>query len=405
MKITYALIFSFVLMLPLGLRASVSSGTIESGNSATVICHSVDCTTPNPGIINFMPTGTTPVMVDDTNGIDGVAWGNEIGWINFDPTGAEEVTVNPSTGIISGKAWSQVSGWINFSVTGQSVKINSSGEFEGYAWTGGPYGGWIKFDCSFAGACVKTDWRPLAARPSAPGAGTPTAGSGGSTSQNDGGKDVCLNIPGYQDRVPDNYAQDQGGLCLLDVDYCKNISGVQLVIPSAYVLNGSGQCVLLTDENQDEFIPTKDNHSSSTESQYDYCPNLFGLQSKLPNGFAMYNDECVPEESDYCPNFLGNQYSVPDNMKISNGGECIKMTREEIERNEIFKNQNEKFDKNRKITVLGFRFIPDFFRITVTIPFISKLFGKNYQIDLISLFFTLNLIGLLLLFVKNRKKK
>ena len=394
-----------VLLLPFIVGASVSSGTIESGNSTTLVCHSVDCITPNPGIINFIPTGTTPVTIDDTNGVDGVAWGNEIGWINFDPTGVEGLTINSSTGIISGKAWSQVSGWINFSVTGQSVKINTAGEFEGYAWTGGPYGGWIKFDCSFVGACVKTDWRPLSARPVT---GTPTAGSGGSTSQNDisnlNTNDFCLNIPGYQDRIPDNYAQDPGGLCLLNIDYCKNISGIQLTIPNAYVLNGSGQCILLTDENQDEFIPTKESLSTSTESQSDFCQNLFGIQPNLPNGFAMYNNECVPEESDYCPNFLGNQYGIPENMKISENGECVKMTRDEIEKKEIFKNKFEKYDKNSNVRVLGYGFMPDFFRIPVTIPFFSKLFGKEYQIDLLSLFFTLNVIGLVSLFIKNRTK-
>ncbi len=393
--INYFLIIAILLIIPVSVKASESNGTIESGNKTALVCHSVDCITPTPGIINFMPTGAVPVTIDDTNGIDGVAWGNEIGWINFDPTGAEGLIIDPSTGIISGKAWSQVSGWINFSATGQSVVVNSSGEFFGYAWTGGPYGGWIKFDCSFAGACVKTDWRPVGAR-SAVSNDSPTSTQtqrSGQTSSSPS-NDTCPNLKGYQNSIPSNYKKDEGGLCLLDVDYCKNIEGVQLTIPSSHVLNGSGQCIFLTDENQYELIPQQSALLDVTKDQYDFCPNLFGMQSKLPTGFVMHVDECVPEDVDYCPNFLGNQYSIPQNMKVTNEGKCVRMTPAEIEENE-----NEGI-KDEKIWVYQYDFVPDFFGIQVAIPFFLSLFGKNYEIDLISLFITLNLIGLVMFFLK-----
>lgn len=141
--------------------ASVSLGTITPGFQNTKVCHEVSCA--SHGTINFKPTGVTAITIDDTTGISGTAWGNELGWINFKPINAG-VTINPSTGLLSGKAWSQVSGWINFSVTGQSVVINNNGEFFGWAWTGGEQGGWIKFDCSDTSTCVKTDWRPIPAR-------------------------------------------------------------------------------------------------------------------------------------------------------------------------------------------------------------------------------------------------
>lgn len=407
MKFSHIVTLLVLSILPTSLNASVSNGTIEAGNKTALICHSVDCITPTPGVINFAPTGTTPVTISDTDGIDGVAWGNEIGWINFDPTGSEGLTINPATGVITGKAWSQGAGWINFSVTGQTVKINNDGQFEGYAWTGGPFGGWIKFDCSFAGACVKTDWRPTGVRPVA----NNTPAPGGSTSQNDipnlNTNDFCLNIPGYQDRVPDNYAKDEGGLCVLNIDYCKNIDGVQLTVPNKYVLNGSGQCVILTDKNKDELVPdvTKETLvSSSTQIYGDYCPNLFGLQSELPEGFVQEGGTCLPVEADYCLNLLGNQYSVPANMKIANNGECIKMTPNEIEKNNVFKNDVEKFDKNRKAKVLGYKFIPDFMKLPVTFPFSFTLFGVKYQIDLLSLFLTLNVLGLIGLWFKNRRR-
>jgi hypothetical protein len=373
--ITFVILFA-VLVLPVNIKASESNGTIDTGNKNGLVCHSVDCLTPTPGVINFKLTGTTPVTIDDTNGIDGVAWGNEIGWINFDPTGPEGLTINPNTGIISGKAWSQVSGWINFSATGQSVKINNSGEFEGWAWTGGPYGGWIKFDCSFAGACVKTDWRPMGARTVVYTSG---AGSPGSTVSNDS----CPNLVGYQENIPPNYKKDEGGLCLLNVDYCNNIEGVQLTIPSSYILNGSGQCILLTEENKDEFIPTfVFNNASVTESQpIDYCPNFFGLQSRLPDGFVKNISDCFPKDVDYCPNILGNQYSIPDNMKINNEGECLKMTKKEI------------IENNSNIV-----------NIPVKISSLSKIFGENKLINLISVFFGLIFLILLIIFIKKRFK-
>lgn len=410
MKIILTFVMSILCTLPLTLSASVSSGIIESGNKTALLCHSVTCTSPIPGVINFAPTGTAPVTIDDTNGIDGIAWGNEIGWINLDPTGSPGLNIDKSTGIISGTAWSQVAGWINFAATGQTVKINNNGEFEGYAWTGGTYGGWIRFDCGFAGACVKTDWRPLSVRPVA---GTPVgATSGGSSPQNDTSNlttnDFCLNIPGYQNKVPDNYMKDEGGLCLLKVDYCKNISGVQLTIPNKYILNGAGQCVVLTVENKDEFVPEMVTDNSSTTSipinSTDYCPNLFGLQSQVPDGFIQNSGTCLPKEADYCPNLLGNQYSVPDNMKIGNDGECVKMSAGEIAENDNFKKETEKSNTNKKAKVLGYGFIPDFMRFPVTFPLSLTLFGVKYQIDLLSVFLTLTVLGLIGLWLKNRRK-
>jgi hypothetical protein len=82
---------------------------------------------------------------------------------------------------MSGYAWSGVSGYINFAPTSYGVTINSSGELNGYAWTGGPSGGWIKFDCTggSTSTCVKTDWRPTAGRTVTPSTGGGGGGGGG----------------------------------------------------------------------------------------------------------------------------------------------------------------------------------------------------------------------------------
>jgi hypothetical protein len=364
MKYTHSVLLSCILfLLPVFVNASESSGTIQSGNKNALVCHSVDCVSPAPGVINFAPTGTTPVTITDAGGIDGIAWGNEIGWINFDPTGAEGVTINPTTGVLSGKAWSQVSGWINFSVTGQSVVINNAGEFFGYAWAGGPYGGWIKFDCAFAGACVKTDWRPVSARV-ATNPSTPTA-SPGSTAQTPDTPivDACPNVMGQQDEVPTNYSKDQGGLCLIKIDYCKNIEGEQLTIPSQYILDGSGQCVVLSNENKDEFFPAPIMENGEKKYEYDYCPNFFGTQSQIPPGFVLDGAFCVPSELDYCPNIYGNQYSLPEKMKISNEGYCENMTKKEIV---------QYFGAEDTNKILGYSFVPNLIQVPVVFPFLQK---------------------------------
>ena len=67
---------------------------------------------------------------------------------------------NTPDGILSGYAWGQELGWIDFS----GVTINSSGQFAGEAT--GDSVGIINFDLTKCTNCgVKTDWKPLSARP------------------------------------------------------------------------------------------------------------------------------------------------------------------------------------------------------------------------------------------------
>ncbi len=152
--------------------ASETSGAILSGSQYTKVCHDSACSTY--GTLNFLPTvtaTTTAIRITDT-AITGYVWGNETGWINFAPTGAG-VTVDAATGLVYGTAWSQAGGWINFRPSNSGtivsgipigVSITPAGEFYGYAWLGGVYGGWIKFDCSSADTCVKTDYRTTSYR-------------------------------------------------------------------------------------------------------------------------------------------------------------------------------------------------------------------------------------------------
>jgi len=166
-------------VLPSLAYASETSGTINTGNSATKICKDTTCSVF--GNINWKPTingntpGATPVTITDS-GLTGYLWGDEIGWVNLSPTGSG-VTINASTGALSGYAYANTGGWINFHPTPVAgnpmvgVSINSVGEFIGYAYVSGLNGGWMKFDCTSGSTCVKTDWRPTSVRTVVPSGG------------------------------------------------------------------------------------------------------------------------------------------------------------------------------------------------------------------------------------------
>lgn len=161
------LVVSFYIFFPASvLLASESSSTIEAGSATSRICHDAACS--DYGSVNWRPTGATAVSVTDS-GLSGYAWGDEIGWINLDPTDSG-VSINTTTGALSGYAFANTGSWINFNPTDVSggtdvgVVINGDGEFTGWAWVSGAYGGWMKFDCTSANTCVKTDWRPLGSR-------------------------------------------------------------------------------------------------------------------------------------------------------------------------------------------------------------------------------------------------
>lgn len=148
-----AILFS----LPFFVSASVTNGTIDSVYKYAW--------SNNIGWINFAPTGDSATykgLVVTDNSITGYAWSKEHGWINFGPfvNNTDGGVKNTSEGVLSGYAWEQKLGWINFS----GVSINSSGQFTGEAT--GDSVGIINFDLTKCTDCgVRTDWRPASARP------------------------------------------------------------------------------------------------------------------------------------------------------------------------------------------------------------------------------------------------
>ena len=110
----------------------------------------------NVGWVNFQPTFGPGVTVTDTT-VSGFAWNEKTGWINFSPTAGG--VVNDGHGQLSGFAWAENVGWINFGPTHGGVMIDpSTGVFSGLAW--GENIGWINFIAPVgAGFGVTTAWR------------------------------------------------------------------------------------------------------------------------------------------------------------------------------------------------------------------------------------------------------
>jgi hypothetical protein len=104
----------------------------------------------NVGWLNFEPNEGPGVTVSDANLI-GYVWAENIGWINLDPNDTDPNTgiSNDGTGMLTGLAWGENVGWINFNpkVPGDpkhyGVTIDHEGNFAGWAW--GENIGWIHF--------------------------------------------------------------------------------------------------------------------------------------------------------------------------------------------------------------------------------------------------------------------
>lgn len=102
----------------------------------------------NVGWLNFEPGQGPGVQVSSAD-VQGFVWAENIGWINLSPTSHGGV-VNDGAGNLSGYAWGENVGWINFAPTvpgdpaDYGVKIDDDGNFSGWAW--GENIGWVNFN-------------------------------------------------------------------------------------------------------------------------------------------------------------------------------------------------------------------------------------------------------------------
>src|SRR3989339_238075 len=172
----------------------------------------------NIGWINF-GTSTGNIHVTDTV-LTGTAWNKYFGWIKLNPTNGG--VVNNAEGTLSGTAWGSNIGWINFS----GVVINSSGLFTGTA-TGANTGD-INFSCTNCN--VTTDWRPASLRTSC-GDGSCNGLETCSTCETDCG--VCIAPPSCGDGSCNN-----GETC----STCENDCGACLITCGDGLCNGTETC-------------------------------------------------------------------------------------------------------------------------------------------------------------------
>jgi len=277
-------------LTPILSHASITVGTIDTTNKTARFLDSTF------GVINLKPTNGGITVQDLT--LTGYAWGNIVGWINFDPIGGG--VQNDGEGNLSGYAWGEKTGWINFNPAQGGVIISTSGVMSGYAWSQNY--GWVVFNCSTDSSCgtfshyVATDWHPRSVRPVCNNA---------SDDDSDGKIDYPNDLGCSS--LEDTDEMDQGGGIVVvvppPVDVCPNIAGIQVVIPVGSVLDSSGQCT----------VPV------------DICPNIVGIQESIPAGMISdaFGNCSLPEAEDVCPNIADVQESIPVGMVVDGFGNCI----------------------------------------------------------------------------------
>lgn len=126
--------------------------------------------------------------------------------------------------------------------------------------------------------------------------------------------DICPNIDGLQETIPDGMELDDDGNCFtpepleppippVTVDLCSNIDGLQAALPDDYYRTIAGECF------------------AQPAEPVDVCPNLNGIQAAIPVGYYLDTDnQCykLPPLVDVCPNIDGPQAVLPDGMTKQN---------------------------------------------------------------------------------------
>jgi hypothetical protein len=144
----------------------------------------------NIGWVNLQPSGSggPGVHVDDFE-LTGYLWGENVGWVSLSCKNRSTCATvdygvrNDGSGNLSGYGWSENLGWINFAPATAGVQIDvSTGTFSGRAW--GENAGWIAFVSTGANPFqVKTGWTCDPAPAAASGSPVLTVSRSGSDAQ------------------------------------------------------------------------------------------------------------------------------------------------------------------------------------------------------------------------------
>src|SRR3989344_5388332 len=81
------------------------------------VCRDITCSKITPGIIDFNNGGDSPLVINEDGSLTGKVWGEDMGWITFNPPYGGVRISDTDTGLLTGTAWSETSGVINFAVT------------------------------------------------------------------------------------------------------------------------------------------------------------------------------------------------------------------------------------------------------------------------------------------------
>jgi len=113
----------------------------------------------NTGWLNFEPLEGEGAQVSSQR-ITGFIWAENLGWINLSCETTHSCgtvdfgVVNDGQGNLSGYGWGENIGWVNFSprvpddLTSYGTTLDIEGRFSGWAW--GENVGWIQFDSTQA---------------------------------------------------------------------------------------------------------------------------------------------------------------------------------------------------------------------------------------------------------------
>ncbi|MFC1889669.1 MopE-related protein [Thermodesulfobacteriota bacterium] len=137
--------------------ATVSDG--EPIHTSTIGTHAFTVTASdnvgNSDSVTHTYTVSYPGNIDPDDDGSQFAWGENTGWIDFDPPWGPGVTVNDTA--LVGYAWGENIGWINLSPTQSGVTNDGTGNLSGYGW--GENTGWISFSCENTASCGAVDYR------------------------------------------------------------------------------------------------------------------------------------------------------------------------------------------------------------------------------------------------------
>jgi len=92
------------------------------------------------------------------------AWGENVGWLNFEPQGDGGPGVQVHDEYLEGYIWGENIGWISLNCLNNDICTevdfgvlnNGEGVLSGFAWNENT--GWISFSCESTQACDTTRW-------------------------------------------------------------------------------------------------------------------------------------------------------------------------------------------------------------------------------------------------------